>query len=162
MEDTNTALWRLRRRLEYLEGLQAAPNTAIVTLLLRPEEQIIKIRQMLHEELAQSSNIKNGARRSSVQEALRAISEHLKPYKKAPTNGLACFFASSVLDPKLNKEFKLKLFFDVPRPVPKFVYSCDSDFKLDILKSMLHDDRAIGFIVVDGNGALFATVRGNS
>jgi len=49
------------------------------------------------------------------------------------------------------------------KPVPVFIYRCDSHFHTEVLKEML-DNRTekTGFIVVDGSGALMATVQGNS
>lgn len=48
------------------------------------------------------------------------------------------------------------------KPIQTFVYKCDSRFHTDSLKAMLdHDDR-YGFAVIDGNGAYFALVQGNS
>lgn len=48
------------------------------------------------------------------------------------------------------------------KPVPTFVYKCDSRFHTEVLKEMLEDDQKYGFIVIDGHGSLFATVQGNS
>eukprot|EP01102_Stenamoeba_stenopodia_P008398 TRINITY_DN2410_c0_g1_i1.p1 TRINITY_DN2410_c0_g1~~TRINITY_DN2410_c0_g1_i1.p1 ORF type:complete len:366 (-),score=89.15 TRINITY_DN2410_c0_g1_i1:187-1284(-) len=48
------------------------------------------------------------------------------------------------------------------KPIQTFLYKCDSRFHTDSLKAMLdHDDR-YGFAVIDGNGAYFALVHGNS
>ena len=48
------------------------------------------------------------------------------------------------------------------RPIPVFTYRCDSKFHTDVLKEMLQDTEKYGFIVVDGNGVLFATLSGNT
>lgn len=48
------------------------------------------------------------------------------------------------------------------KPIPNFVYRCDSSFYLESLKEMLDVTRKYGFIIVDGSGALFATLAGNT
>jgi len=48
------------------------------------------------------------------------------------------------------------------KPIPNFVYRCDSSFHLEPLKEMLTESERYGFIVVDGNGALFAVVQGTT
>ena len=47
------------------------------------------------------------------------------------------------------------------RPVMSFAYNCQSSFNTESLKYLLEDDEKFGFIIVDGNGALFATLQGN-
>lgn len=56
-----------------------------------------------------------------------------------------------------------KVTFDLTpfRPVMSFSYSCQGTFNTDCLKYLLEDDEKFGFIVVDGNGALYATLQGN-
>lgn len=161
-QSRHVEMWRLRRRLECIEKLKPGPNTSVFTLLIRPDDQVTKIRSMINDELAKSSNIKSNQNRYSVQDGQRAIIEHLKSYRFFPKNGLACYYGSVVIDPTTEKEFRLKLFFQPPRTIPRFVYNCDTAFDISTLKSMLQDDTAIGFIIINGKGAMFATVRGNS
>jgi peptide chain release factor subunit 1 len=48
------------------------------------------------------------------------------------------------------------------KPINIFTYRCDSVFLTDPLKEMLEATEKYGFLVVDGNGCLFATVQGNT
>jgi len=41
------------------------------------------------------------------------------------------------------------------------LYKCDNKFYVDQLLGLLEHDAVYGFIVVDGNGALYATLQGN-
>lgn len=41
-------------------------------------------------------------------------------------------------------------------------YICDNKFHTDILKSMMDDNDLFGFIIIDGNGCLYATLQGNN
>lgn len=61
-----------------------------------------------------------------------------------------------------NKTEKKVTYDIVPfRPVQSFSYNCENKFNTDCLKYLLEDDEKFGFIIVDGGGALFATLQGN-
>jgi len=47
------------------------------------------------------------------------------------------------------------------KPIHLFLYKCDSKFHTELLKEMLQSDDRYGFIVMDGNGVLLASVVGN-
>jgi len=156
------SIWKVRRRLEKIERVKPAANTSVFTLLIRPDDHVIKVRQMINEELAKSTNIKSNQNRTSVQDGLRAISEHLKAYRFIPQNGLACYYASEAFDPIEDKDTRIKIFFEPPRPISRSVYNCGPSFEVGSLTKLLQDETAIGYIVIDGKGSLFATVRGNT
>ena len=62
-------------------------------------------------------------------------------------------------DNKTEKKITLDL---VPfKPPQAFVYDASNRFQSRVLNYLLDDDEKFGFIVVDGNGALFATLQGN-
>ena len=44
----------------------------------------------------------------------------------------------------------------------KFLYLCDNKFHTEALQELLTDDNKFGFIIMDGNGALFGTLQGNT
>lgn len=61
-----------------------------------------------------------------------------------------------------NKTEKKVTFDLIPfRPSQSFLYSCENSFHTGCLKYLLEDDEKFGFIIVDGGGALFATLQGN-
>lgn len=41
------------------------------------------------------------------------------------------------------------------------MYKCENKFHTSCLQYLLEDDEKFGFIIVDGGGALFATLQGN-
>ena len=41
------------------------------------------------------------------------------------------------------------------------MYKCENKFHAECLNYLLEDDEKFGFVIVDGNGALFATLQGN-
>lgn len=59
-------------------------------------------------------------------------------------------------------EKKINFDFEPFRPINQFLYDCSSKFKTEPLQSLLADDDKFGFVIVDGNGALYATLQGNS
>jgi len=42
-----------------------------------------------------------------------------------------------------------------------FLYKCENKFHASCLSYLLEDDEKFGFLIVDGSGALFATLSGN-
>jgi peptide chain release factor subunit 1 len=59
-------------------------------------------------------------------------------------------------------EKKTKIAFEPFRPINIFTYKCQNTFFTDPLLSLLEDDDKFGFIIIDGNGVLFATLQGNN
>jgi peptide chain release factor subunit 1 len=60
------------------------------------------------------------------------------------------------------KDKRIIIDFEPFKPVSRFIYWCDNKFHVDQLSSMLdEDDEKYGFIIIDGNGCLFATLQGN-
>ena len=97
---------------------------------------------------------------TSVQSAITSTREKLKLYKSTPENGLVVFCGQILMDD--NKTEKKMTFDIVPfRPVQSFVYKCQNRFDSAVLNYLLEDDEKFGFIIVDGGGALFATLQGN-
>ncbi|KAA0184060.1 hypothetical protein HAZT_HAZT004140 [Hyalella azteca] len=160
-DENHLETWRLRRRLNLIESLKPAPNTSVFTILIRPDDHITKIRSMLADEQARSSNIKSDTNRISVQDGLKIIIEHLRVQRHLPKNGLACYCGTSVFDPNCDKSIKLKMFFEPPKPITRFIYDCGFTFHTSTLRTLLNDEQAVGYIVIDGKGTLFASVRGS-
>lgn len=58
-------------------------------------------------------------------------------------------------------EKKLTLDIEPFKPCQNFMYRCENKFHSSCLQYLLEDDEKFGFIIVDGGGALFATLQGN-
>lgn len=58
-------------------------------------------------------------------------------------------------------EKKVTLDIEPFRPCQSFLYRCENKFHSECLNYLLEDDEKFGFIIVDGGGALFATLQGN-
>ena len=59
-------------------------------------------------------------------------------------------------------EKKINFDFEPFKPINQFLYFCDNRFHTDALQTLLEDDDKFGFVVVDGNGALYGTLQGNT
>ena len=74
-----------------------------------------------------------------------------------PTNGLALFASDSILV-DLEPPQTLNA-----RPINTSMYMCDNRFHTEILNACLKaNEKAYGFIIVDGKGALYAKLQGTS
>ena len=60
------------------------------------------------------------------------------------------------------KEKKVTIDFEPFKPINTSLYLCDNKFHTEALSDLLTDDNRFGFIVMDGNGALFANLTGNT
>ena len=97
---------------------------------------------------------------TSVQSAITSVREKLKLYRGTPDNGLILFCGMILMeDNKTEKKWTLD--FEPFRPVLSYQYRCENKFVTDGLNYLLEDDEKFGFIIVDGGGALFATLQGN-
>merc|ERR1711911_182111 len=60
------------------------------------------------------------------------------------------------------KEKKVNIDFEPFKPINTSLYLCDNKFHTEALTALLADDNKFGFIIMDGNGALFGTLQGNT
>lgn len=82
-------------------------------------------------------------------------------YKQTPTNGLVVYCGVILMeDGKTEK--KINFDFEPFKPINQSLYFCDNKFHTEALQCLLADDDKFGFVVVDGNGALWATLQGNN
>lgn len=75
-----------------------------------------------------------------------------------PPNGLVIYCGTIVTDE--GKEKKVNIDFEPFKPINTSLYLCDNKFHTEALTALLADDNKFGFIVMDGNGALFGTLQG--
>ncbi|CAH8524558.1 unnamed protein product [Schistosoma rodhaini] len=132
----------------------------MISLIIPPKDQITRIAKLLAEEYGTASNIKSRVNRLSVLSAITSVQQRLKLYTRVPTNGLVVYCGTIVTED--GKEKKVNIDFEPFRPVNTSLYLCDNKFHTEALVALLADDSKFGFIVVDGNGALFGTLSGNT
>jgi len=86
--------------------------------------------------------------------------QRLKLYNRVPANGLTLFTGKIVQED--GKERHVTIDYEPSKPVSRSLYLCDSRFHVESLAESLASSEKFGFIVIDGNGALFATLSGNA
>lgn len=132
----------------------------MISLIMPPKDQIPRIAQKLADEYGTASNIKSRVNRLSVLSAITSTQQKLKLYNKVPPNGLVIYCGTVITED--GKEKKVNIDIEPFKPINTSLYLCDNKFHTEALQELLESDMKFGFIIVDGNGALFGTLCGNT
>jgi len=95
-----------------------------------------------------------------VLSAITSTQQRLKLYNKVPPNGLVVYCGEIITSE--GKERKINIDFEPFKPINTSLYLCDNKFHTEPLSELLESDQKFGFIIMDGNGALFGTLSGNT
>jgi peptide chain release factor subunit 1 len=125
-----------------------------------PKDQVSRAAKMLADEFGTASNIKSRVNRLSVLSAITSTQQRLKLYTKVPPNGLVVYCGEIITSE--GKERKINIDFEPFKPINTSLYLCDNKFHTEALSELLESDQKFGFIIMDGNGALFGTLSGNT
>jgi peptide chain release factor subunit 1 len=155
----NVEIWKMRKLIKNLESARGN-GTSMISLIIPPKEQISRWSQKLTEEYGTASNIKSRVNRLSVLSAITSTQQKLKLYNKVPPNGLLIYCGTIVTDE--GKEKMVNIDLEPFKPINTSLYLCDNKFHVECLTELLESDMRFGFIVIDGNGALFGTLCGNT
>lgn len=158
--DVDTAIeqWKLRRLIRQLEGAKGA-GTSMISLIVPPKDDINRVNNMLTQEYSTASSIKSRVNRLSVLSAITSTQQRLKMYTRTPKNGLILYCGEIITDD--GKEKKVTIDFEPFKPIGTTMYLCDNKFHCEDLQELLEGDDTYGFLIMDGNGALYGTVSGN-
>lgn len=157
--DRAVQIWKIKKLIKALE--QARGNgTSMISLIIPPRDQTSRVNKMLSDEYGTASNIKSRVNRQSVLSAITSTQQRLKLYPKVPPNGLVIYCGTIMNDQ--NKEREVLVDFEPFKPINTSLYLCDNKFHTEALASLLESDEKFGFIVMDGNGALFGLLTGNT
>uniref|UniRef100_V5IFF0 Eukaryotic peptide chain release factor subunit 1 n=1 Tax=Ixodes ricinus TaxID=34613 RepID=V5IFF0_IXORI len=157
--DRNVEIWKIKKLIKSLEAARGN-GTSMISLIIPPKDQISRVSKMLADEFGTASNIKSRVNRLSVLGAITSVQHRLKLYTKVPPNGLVIYCGTIVTEG--GKEKKVNIDFEPFKPINTSLYLCDNKFHTEALSALLADDDKFGFIVMDGNGALFGTLQGNA
>ncbi|GAA6015014.1 hypothetical protein JCM10207_008705 [Rhodosporidiobolus poonsookiae] len=157
--DQNIAVWKMKKLVQSLQAARGA-GTSMISLIAPPRSQISQLQSMLTQEYGTASNIKSRVNRLSVLAAITSTQQRLKLYSKTPPNGLIIYCGTILTDE--GKEKKVNIDFEPFKPINTSLYLCDNKFHTEALSELLESDARFGFIVMDGNGALFGTLAGNT
>lgn len=152
-------MWKIKKLIKSLE-MARGNGTSMISLIIPPGGQISLTQKKLTEEYGTASNIKSRVNRLSVLSAITSTQQKLKLYTHVPRNGLVIYCGDVLTDE--GKEKKLNIDFEPFKPINTTLYLCDNKFHVEALSELLQDDDRFGFIIMDGNGALFGAVSGNS
>uniref|UniRef100_A0A7E4VZX8 Eukaryotic peptide chain release factor subunit 1 n=1 Tax=Panagrellus redivivus TaxID=6233 RepID=A0A7E4VZX8_PANRE len=157
--DRNVEMWKIKKLIKSLE-LARGNGTSMISLIIPPRDQIARVSKMLADEYGTASNIKSRVNRLSVLGAITSVQARLKLYTRVPPNGLVVYCGTIVTDD--GKEKKVNIDFEPFKPINTSLYLCDNKFHTEALQALLTDDNKFGFVIMDGNGALFGTLQGNA
>ncbi|EAN33034.2 peptide chain release factor 1 [Theileria parva strain Muguga] len=159
MSDTNIEQWKIKRLIQKLESAKGN-GTSMISLIIRPKDDVNRISKMLSDEYGTASNIKSRVNRLSVLSAITSTMQRLKLYRNTPPNGLVVYCGTVITDD--GKEKKVSIDFEPFKPINTSLYLCDNKFHVESLNELLESDDKFGFIVMDGNGALYGTIQGST
>lgn len=152
--------FKLKRMIKKLESCQGA-GTALISMIIPGNKKISDYTNMIVEEIGKADNIKDRVNRQAVIMALTSVKEKLRGYHKSPRNGLALYCGNAYL-PGNKTERKIMIVVEPHKELLSKLYKCSDVFETDPLKLLLESNERYGFIIVDGNGALFGFLQGNS
>ena len=132
--DINVEIWKVQQVVKNLEAAKGN-GTSMISLMLRPGDQLARVTKMLADEYNTASNIKCRVNRQSVLEAITSAQHRVKLHTKVPPNGLAIFCGRVVTDDGKGKKICIDL--EPPRAVAASLYLCDNKFHVEALKQWL-------------------------
>jgi peptide chain release factor subunit 1 len=157
--DEQVELFKVKKLIKSLTAARGN-GTSMISLIIPPKGQISLVNKMLVDEMGTASNIKSRVNRLSVLGAITSTQQRLKLYNKCPPNGLIIYCGTVITDQ--GKEKRVNIDFEPFRPINTSLYMCDNKFHTEALNELLQDNDRFGFIVMDGNGALYGAVSGNN
>mmetsp|Transcript_4488 Transcript_4488/g.11598 ORF Transcript_4488/g.11598 Transcript_4488/m.11598 type:complete len:438 (+) Transcript_4488:71-1384(+) len=158
-DDKNIEIWKIKKLVKSLAAARGN-GTSMISLILPPKDQISRASKMLADEYGTASNIKSRVNRLSVLSAITSTQQRLKLFTKVPPNGLIIYCGTILTDE--GKEKKVNIDFEPFKPINTSLYLCDNKFHVEALAELMEDDDKFGFIIMDGNGALYGTLAGNA
>jgi peptide chain release factor subunit 1 len=157
--DKNIEQWKIKKLIKSLEAARGN-GTSMISLIIPPKDQVSRVAKMLGDEFGTASNIKIRVNRLSVLGAITSTQNRLKLYNRVPNNGLV-IYCGTIMTAE-GKEKKVNIDFEPFKPINTSLYLCDNKFHTEPLNELLESDEKFGFIVIDGNGALFGVLAGNT
>ncbi|KAG0125148.1 peptide chain release factor eRF1/aRF1 [Tuber indicum] len=157
--EKNIEIWKIKKLIKSLTEARGN-GTSMISLIIPPKDQVSRVGKMLSDEYGTASNIKSRVNRLSVLSAITSTQQRLKLYHKVPPNGLVLYCGEIITNE--GKERKINIAFEPFKPINTSLYLCDNKFHTEALSELLESDSKFGFIVMDGKGALFGTLSGNT
>jgi len=158
-QDRQVEVWKVKKLIKSLQAARGN-GTSMISLIIPPKDQVSRVNKMLADEYGTASNIKSRVNRLSVLGAITSAQQKLKLYSRVPENGLVLYCGTILTDD--GKEKRVNIDFEPFKAINTSLYLCDNKFHTEPLNELLEDDDIFGFVVMDGNGCLYATLQGNT
>lgn len=159
MDLTAKQKYELKKFVKELEECQAR-HTELITVYIPSGYDLNKINHQLSQEKGTATNIKSASTRTNVIDGIEKMLQHLKLFKRTPSNGLAVF-SGNVAEQEGKHDVKVWSL-EPPIPLKTKLYRCDKRFMLDILRDMIAVKEMYGLIVMDKREGDLALLRGKS
>jgi len=150
--------FRLKRTLDLLASKEGR-GTELISLYVPPDRKIHEVMANLREEYGTASNIKSRTTRKNVQDAIERVSQRLKLFKEPPPTGLVIFCGAIPQNGPGTEKMEIYVL-EPPGPINVYFYRCDDKFHLEPLLEIVREKETYGLLVIDGNEATLATLRG--
>ena len=157
--ESGIEVWKIKKLIKRLSEARGN-GTSMISLIIPPKDQISRVSKMLADEQGAASNIKSRVNRQSVLSAITSTQQRLKLYNKVPPNGLVIYCGE--IKTTEDKVRKINIDLEPFKPINTSLYECGSKFNTEALSELIESDSRFGFIIMDGNGALFGTLSGNT
>jgi len=150
--------FKLKRTLDLLASKEGR-GTELISLYIPPDRKIHEVMANLREEYGTASNIKSRTTRKNVQDAIERVSQRLKLFKEPPPTGLVIFCGAIPQNGAGTEKMEIYVL-ESPEPINVYFYRCDDKFHLEPLLEIVREKETYGILVIDGNEATLATLRG--
>jgi len=150
--------FKLKRTLDLLASKEGR-GTELISLYVPPDRKIHEVMANLREEYGTASNIKSRTTRKNVQDAIERVSQRLKLFKEPPPTGLVIFCGAIPQNGAGTEKMEIYVL-EPPERINVYFYRCDDKFHLEPLLEIIREKETYGILVIDGNEATLATLRG--
>jgi peptide chain release factor subunit 1 len=158
MQATNDfEILKMKKQIDELSKC-AGTGTNMVTLLISHGTQLSRVSRFITDELGSAKCIKSKVNRKAVIDALTSIQHRVKDFTRIPANGIAIFYGTM----NATQGKRELLILEPVQPIKHFLYKCDNKFHVEELQAMFDVHDKYGFIIIDGEGTLFASVCGST
>ena len=154
--DKYIQIFKYKKEIEKIESY-IGQHTGMITLIIPEKKQTYQIISTLENEYNTANNIKSRVNRDAVQKSIMTIINKIKLYNKIPFSGLA-FFCGYVGD--VNNLTQVIHIIEPPKPIDRYSYFCDNKFHTEILHKLIEENDVFGFLIMNGDGYMIATVSG--
>jgi peptide chain release factor subunit 1 len=151
---------RLKKLLTTL-GSKEGRHTELISLYIPSDRQISDVMNNLRQEHSTATNIKSRSTKKNVTDAIEKVMQRLRLFRAPPENGLV-IFSGAIPQNGVGSEKIETYVLEPPESISLYYYRCDQRFHLEPLNEMLAERETYGIVVIDGNEATIATLRGRT